>query len=394
VVLADWRVVVCRGPEGVTAAGRLKVAFVLPSLHGGGAERAAVMLLNGLDPGVFDVTLFLFAREGAYLGELAAHVHLEVAKRRGRLARLSELRDWIRRRRIDVVVSFLSHFTVFAAVRSARVGTKFIISQQTPLSAFLHDADYHWRKPLHRMLFTAIARRIYPRADLIACTSEGVAEDLMTRYGVRRGQVAVVHNPVDIADVARRATELLPDELAPDGRPTIMTAGRLAEAKNLPLLIDALQILASRMSFRTWILGTGDLEEDVRRRLRSAGLEQHVTLLGFQNNPWKYMAAADVFVLTSKYEGFGNVLIEAMASGTPVVATASFGTREIIRHGETGLLVDRHEPDAVAQALHTLLQDEQLRRSLAERGRASARDFSVTAITAAFAAQLQRVAAA
>ena len=358
------------------------MAFVLPSLHGGGAERAAVKIANGLRTDGYDLTLYLFAREGAYLNEVSPAIRIVAPTQpEGRVGRLVSLRRFLAAERFDVVVSFLSHFTVFAAVRSAGSRAKYVISQQTPLSAFLTDADYHWRRPLNRRVFAAVARTIYPRADLIAATSEGVGDDLVRSYGVARDRIEVVHNPVDVEDVSRLAAEPLDPSLAPDGRPTIVTAGRLADAKNLPLLVASLKQLAERVDFRAWILGQGDREAALRRDLTAAGLDGRVRLLGFQANPWKFMAAADVFVLTSHYEGFGNVLIEAMASGTPVVATASFGTREIVRHGETGLLVDRHEPDAVASALASIVEDPARRQRLAANAKASSREFALDVVT-------------
>lgn len=367
-----------------------KVVFILPSLHGGGAERAAVRLLNALSPRDYALTLYLFVREGAYLDEVAPHVRLVVGRSPRRSGRLLELRRFLAAERFDVAVSFLSHFVAYAAVRAARAGTRYVISQQTPLSAFLDDADYHWRQPTHRALFTAVARTIYPRADLIAATSQGVADDLVTNYGVARHQTAVVPNPVDVDDVERKAQEPLPPELARDGRPTLVTVGRLAEAKNLPLLVDALRVLSARRPFRAWILGQGELESDLRSRLRAAGLTDQVSLLGFHSNPFKFMAAADVFVLTSKYEGFGNVLIEAMASGTPVVATASFGTRDIVQDERTGLLVQAHDAAHVAAAIDRLLTDAPLHARLAEAGRQRAQEFAIGRVAAAFGEALTR----
>lgn len=372
---------------------RAKIAFVLPSLHGGGAERAAVRLMNALPRDRFAATLYLFAREGAYLDEVAPHVREIVGRRPDRAGRLLDLRRCLADERFDVAVSFLSHFAVYAAVRSAGTNTRFVISQQTPLSAFLDDADYHWRRPMHRALFTAVARLVYPRADLIAATSHGVAADLVSNYGVPPARTVVVPNPVDLDDVEQKITEPLPQPLIADDRPTIVTAGRLAEAKNLPLLVEALRRLRSRRVFRAWILGQGELEADLRARLAAASLEADVHLLGFQANPWKYMAAADVFVLTSRYEGFGNVLIEAMASGTPVVATASYGTRDIVQHERTGLLVERHEPDAVADAIERLLVDEGARRRMAAAAQVRAQEFGTARVTAAFAAALEQAMA-
>ncbi len=353
-----------------------KLAFVLPSLHGGGAERAAVRILNALPRATYDLTLYLFAREGACLDEVSPDVHvIAPAAASRRVGRLLRLRRFLAREHFHAVVSFLSHFTVYGAVRASRSGAKYVISQQTPLSAFLGDADYHWRKPSHRFLFERVARVIYPRADLVIAASTGVARDLIGNYRVRQEQLQVIPNPVNVEDVMRRSVE--PLDVQRPHRPTIVTAGRLAEAKNLPLLVDALQLLAQRLDFRAWILGEGELEAVLRERLRAAGLDDRVRLLGFQSNPWKYMAAADVFVLTSHYEGFGNVLIEAMAAGTPVVATASVGTRDIVRHGENGLLVEQHEPAEVASAIEALLSDPARRDRLASTARAASRDFEV-----------------
>jgi glycosyltransferase involved in cell wall biosynthesis len=300
------------------------------------------------------------------------------------------LRRVLAEQQFDVAVSFLSHFVAYAAVRAARCRTRYVISQQTPVSAFLSDADYHWRRPLDRTLFTAVARTIYPRADLIAAASNGVADDLVSHFGVDRDRIVVVPNAVDVEEVEQKALEPLPADRASETHPIIVTAGRLAEAKNLPLLVDTLRAVRLRRPFRAWILGQGELESDLRARLAASGLADDVRLLGFQSNPWKYMAAADVFVLTSKYEGFGNVLIEAMAGGTPVVATASYGTRDIVLNGRTGFLVEQHEPAALADAICRLLADTGLRKRFGAASRVRAREFGVGRVTAAFADALGR----
>jgi glycosyltransferase involved in cell wall biosynthesis len=383
---------------------RTKVAFVLPSLHGGGAERAAVLLLNNLPQDAYEPVLYLFAREGAYLDHVAPHVRTIIG-RRGRVARLLALRRFVADERVDVVVSFLSHFTTYLAVRTAAGRPRFVISQQTPLSAFLQDADYHWRRPVSRRVFETVARAIYPRVDLVVATSHGVANDLVRRFAVKPEQIVVVPNPVDLSEVERRSGDEAGDLEARDASavdgdvtrsgdlPLIVTAGRLADAKNLPLLVDALQVLASRLAFRAWILGQGELESDLRRRLAAAGLEHRVRLLGFRANPWREMARADLFVLTSRYEGFGNVLIEAMACGLPVVATASEGTRDIVVDGLTGYLVERHEPEAVAGAIERLLTDVEARARFATAARERARMFAVPAVIERFTDAIRRIAA-
>ena len=369
---------------------RRRVTFVLPSLHGGGAERAAVVLLNGLAGRGNDTTLFVFAREGPYFDQLAPGVRVVVGQA-GRAARLASLRRFLASAPQDVVVSMLSHFTVYAAVRTAATPAKYVISQQTPVSAFLDDRDYAWRFPVRKRVFTTVARTVYPRADGIAATSSGVADDLTMHFGVRRDRVAVVPNAVDVQAIERLALDPLDIAVGDSAVPTIVAAGRLAHAKNLPLLVESLERLSRRMTFRAWLLGHGELEGELRGLLARASLSDRVTLFGFQPNPWKFMARANVFLLTSRYEGFGNVLIEAMATGLPVVATASHGTRDIVTHEQSGLLVESHDAASVAAALERVLTDAAFRRQLSEAARHRAREFALPAVVDRFDQFLDRV---
>ena len=191
-----------------------------------------------------------------------------------------------------------------------------------------------------------------------------------------------------IAAAAREPLEIA----IPGGVPVIVSAGRLAEAKNWPLLIDALQWLKQELAFHAILLGQGELEPEIRRRIDAAGLAGDVTLCGFQSNPWKFMARGDVFVLTSHYEGFGNVLVEAMACGTPVVATASPGTRAIVESGSNGILVEQHDARSVADALALVLRDRGLRDRLRGAARVSAEGYDAGAIAGAYDRLLQQVA--
>jgi glycosyltransferase involved in cell wall biosynthesis len=163
--------------------------------------------------------------------------------------------------------------------------------------------------------------------------------------------------------------------------PAIVSAGRLAEAKNFPLLIDAMALLRRRVpAARLFILGQGDQEPQLRKQIASLGLSDAVRLCGFQRNPWKYIARADVFALTSRYEGFGNVLIEAMACGVPVVVTSSPGPLEIVRDNVDGVIVPEHTAAAVADALEAILTDDRRRASMAAAAKEASGRFALPAI--------------
>src|SRR5947208_2202882 len=172
---------------------RHKVCFVLPSLNGGGAERAAVHVLNALDGDKWDRSLYLFKCEGPYLRDVAPLVHVASGESASRIGRLTGLRHFIQSTRPDIVVSFLSYFSVLLAARLSGVGCRVVFNQQTPMSAFLTDTDYQWRRPWHRAMFSVVARMGYRRADRVIATSKGVADDLVSRFGVSRTRISIVH---------------------------------------------------------------------------------------------------------------------------------------------------------------------------------------------------------
>ena len=373
---------------------RRHLCFVLPSLNGGGAERAAVQLLNGLDAVTWERSMFLFERTGPYLNDVDSGIRLESSPRPSRAARWRSFRSFVRQARPDVVMAFLSFGSVLTAARAAGTGARVVFNQQTPVSAFLTDADYQWRRGWRRAAFTTGSRFVYGAADLIVATSRGVADDLTRNFGVSPDAMRVLPNPVDLGVVRARAAEpIAPGEQLRTGDPVVVAAGRLADAKNYPLLIDAIAKLRARVPARLFILGQGELESSLRRRAIDRGVADAVTFLGFQPNPWKFIAQADVFALSSHYEGFGNVMIEAMALGIPVVATASAGTRDIVESESTGLLVHSHTVEGFATALGRVLEHRDLRDAMSRAALHAAERFAAPRVIAEYDAVLRELAA-
>ncbi len=368
-----------------TTDGRRRVCFVAPSLAGGGAERVAVQVLNALDPARWDRTLYLFDRTGPYLSDVSPSIRVESSGATSRFGRWRQMRRFFRSLQPDVIVVFLSYFSVITAARLAAIPARVVFDMGTPVSAFLDDRDYRWSGAWMRRLFTRLMRRACAAADLLRATSSGVADDLIRTYGASPARVCVVPNPIDVTTITAAAAEAIDEATqAAWARPTIVAAGRLAEVKNYPLLIEALAILRDTVPASLIVLGTGDQEEAIRALVHRLGLDGVVHLCGFQRNPWKFMARGDVFALTSRYEGFGNVLVEAMACGVPVVATDSPGARDIISDGIDGLLVAQHEPAAVAAALARLLNDADLRQRMSEAARRKAESYRTETVVGAY----------
>src|SRR2546425_4987194 len=186
---------------------RLHVCFVLPSLNGGGAERAAVNVINALDSSRFRRSLYVFREEGRYLDDVAPDVTMVAASRDNRWSRIGQLRRYFRTSRPDVVVSFLSYFSTFVAAKLSAVSPQLIVNLQTPMSAFLRDRDYRWRTPLRRRLFHEVVRATYPRVSAVVATSPGVATDLTQMFHVPAERIVVIPNPIDLAEIDARSRE-------------------------------------------------------------------------------------------------------------------------------------------------------------------------------------------
>ena len=368
----------------------MKICFVIPSLTSGGAERVAMTVLSALDAARHERVLYLFSGErGVYFDRVAPDVRVVIASRRSWPGRLWELVRFLRATRPDVVMPFLSYFITATAVWLSRIPARVIFNQGTPTTGFLDDPDFAWRRPWKRRLFSLVTRWFYQRADAVVVTSAGVADDLAINYGVSRARLRVLHNPVDIEAIAAAASA------AHDGpipHPLVVAAGRLAGVKNYPLLLAAVARLVDPAPVHVWILGEGDERARLEAIAAAPALAGRVRFLGFQQNPWAIIARADVFVLTSTYEGFGNVLVEAMACCVPVVATRSAGTVEIIEHGANGLLVT-HDVEAVAGAIAEILAAGALRDRLVTKARHDVDHYALPRVVERYERLFQELAA-
>jgi len=205
----------------------------------------------------------------------------------------------------------------------------------------------------------------------------------------------VIPNSVDLARIETLEAERPEHPWLGGPRPVIAAVGRLTVAKNYPLLLRAFADLRASQPAGLLIVGEGKERDRLRALAEGLGVGDDVAFLGSQPNPFKFIGAADVYVLSSDWEGFGNVLIEAMACGTPVVSTRyGEGAEEIITDGVNGILVPRGERRALANAMLRLMEDEGLRARLSQNGRRRALDFDNGAITrryeAVFRATVER----
>lgn len=359
-----------------------KLLFVIPSLAGGGAERVVIILLRHLNRNTFNPHLVLFEKKGEYLKDLPDDVKTYNLNKKSRydfpklIWRLNRL---IKHIQPQVIISFLEYANLVTLIAAKVMPSKtpLIISERNFLSLWIQQTRMRpIRKLFHRIF--------YPKANVIITLSKGVKEDLIQSFYISTDKIKTIYNPLDLGRISQLAKEAIntPDT---NNLPMLIAIGRLTAQKGYPYLLRAFKKLRDNLSVKLLILGQGKEEENLKRLTKGLKIADDVVFMGFQTNPYKYLAKASVFVLSSLYEGLGNVILEAMACGVPVVSTrCPCGPGEIITDGVNGLLVPPADESALAEAILRLLRDESLCKRLAEAGRQRAQDFRVEKIIAQY----------
>lgn len=374
---------------------RVKVLLCTTRLGGGGAEMHAVRMANSLDPARFEVTLAALRGGGSYAQQVLRHVkYLPLRSDRGdttggakllqRGRSLAGLIRLVRSVRPSVILSTLDAANLATmAARSAWPRARHVVSLQAPPSALFTGGL--------RALRPAV-RACYRQATHVVALSEGVAEDARQFCPQVGGKLSVIHNAC--VDARVRAAQQEPTQPArPVGRRLLVACGRLTQQKGLDTLLDAMpQVVAQCPDALLWILGEGPLEGDLKAQASRLGLAGHVAFLGFKHNPFAYMRAADLFVLSSVFEGLGMVLVEAMACGTPVLSTdCPYGPAEILAGKRGGVLVPVGDSAALANAACQLLQDPDRLQELKHQALVRAEAFDAGRIAGQYAKLLGRL---
>jgi glycosyltransferase involved in cell wall biosynthesis len=364
----------------------VRVMLLLGSLSGGGAERVAVNLVNRCDPAAVDLRLGLLSRTGPFLAEVDPMRVAAPTPGRGGLPILlrgpPDIARMVKQVRPQVLMTFgmgVTLLTWLAMMGLGRDRPRWICREDSNPTA---EIDNLLSSRLGRSAVRAVSRRAHGSADSCVAVAHDLAAQLDSRGRPGRRATRVIHNPIDVARIERLSVQ--PLSLGPR-RPFIVTAGRLVHQKGFDLLIEAFARSRAAAGLDLVILGEGPLEAALKAQAAALGVERRVRFPGFQDNPWAWFAGARLFVLPSRWEGFGNVVAEAMASGAPVLVTdCDFGPREQVDHGVNGWVTRSEDPVALAQALDTLLPDRALTAALAAAGTARARAFDVAAIAEAY----------
>jgi glycosyltransferase involved in cell wall biosynthesis len=221
-------------------------------------------------------------------------------------------------------------------------------------------------------LIPPLKQLVYPFDEAIITISDGVARDLARITGIDEEEMTTVYNPAFDPTIPQKATEEVDHPwLNDETKQVVIGVGSMKPQKDFPTLLRAVHHLQERQETHLIILGKGDGKPALKELAQSLGIADRVSFPGFVENPYAYMARANVFALSSAWEGFGNVIVEAMACGTPVVCTdCPGGPAEILNDGEYGPLVPVGDHEALATAIQQMLESPPDPNTLVNRARA------------------------
>ncbi len=360
------------------------IAILAGSLEGGGAEKALLRLAKAFSNKGCRIDFLIFSKDPRsynlsnnirviavdpsplsvlfkYLIQLPLKTSIIVFialiyKKRKKLRSLPNIINYLTTNSPDVFISSITAHDFIA------MWAKYILKGKTQFVIRLANS-VEWSKSSKDFLerqYQYLIRHWYPKADKIISVSQGLADEIAELSGVPDSDIHTINNPVD----NRRINELASQEIndpwfKDDGPPIIISTARLHPQKDYPTLIKAFWILKEKIDARLLILGEGSEHDKIVKMIEAYGLQNYVRLLGYQKNPHAYVARADVFVLSSLWEGFSNSLIEALSCGTKIVSTnCKHGTKEILDSGKYGNIVPVGDPEALAESIYNCLQDK------------------------------------
>ena len=314
-------------------------------MRGGGAERVITTLLNHLDLERFEPILCLLQKEGPYLEELRSGIQIiDLQAPRVRYA-IKKLIHVIRTVKPHIVFSTLGHLNLAISVFRFFLPRHIVFVARESNTVSLQNKSEKFS-----FIYDLLYRIFYSRFDLIIAQSSYMKQDLIDNFKMPFEKIKVIYNPVDIQSIQEKIVHNPDTASDKPTRINLLAVGRFSEQKGFDLLLKSLSLVQADVHLN--ILGDGPLRSELQQQIKTLGLESKVSMLGFQKNPYQYMVDSDYFILSSRYEGFPNVVLEAHVCGLPtIVFDCPGGTSEIIVDNINGILVGCQDVEALAKII-------------------------------------------
>ena len=337
------------------------IAFLLPDLEWSGLGRVAVNLAKEISSRGISVDLVVGSATGVFLKEIPPQIRIVDFERQiqprlqSALKILLPLRRYLQIEKPTALVCnlYTCNVVTLMAKMLVRSKVKLVLVEHI----ILYEKQEKKQQKLQEIFRPILMRWLYPSADKVVACSQGLARDLEIYLGFNHGKIDVIYNPVIDEKLAEKANLFVEHPWFNKGEiPVVLGAGRLVRQKDFATLIRAFALVKKEQKVRLVILGEGQLKNQLLTLVGQLNLENDVVILDFVENPYAYMAKSAVFVLSSGWEGFGNVVAEALAAGAPVVSTnCPSGPAEILDNGKYGELVSVGDSQGMAEAILRVL---------------------------------------
>ena len=350
------------------------VVFMLPSLVSGGAERVFINLLNGFNRSRFYLHLIVVDPTGPFSKLVPDDVDFHGLGYKKVSTAIPAIVAELRKINPDIILSTLDHLNL------ALLLVKPFIPNKTLL--FLRECNLtssNLSAGFKNFIFRFLKRRLLNYADRIICPANAIKDDLQINFGIRPDKMTTIYNPVQVDEI--RANMLHHWGENRNNIYRIVSAGTLEQRKGFDLLLDAISLVVkSHHNIHLTILGDGPEKENLNKQVLSLNLSDKVTLEGYLDNPYPYFADADLYVLSSRFEGLPNVVLESLACGTPVVAfNCPGGIDEIIINESQGVIVPGEDVHALSSAI-----EKQIRSPKHAKGSLLADKFDIKSVVPAY----------
>ena len=330
-----------------------KILIYLPDLKGGGAEKVYTNLANSWNQEGLEVIILLNKKEGEFLNKINQNIKIIDLKAQRIRRAFFLLPRVIKKEKPDIVLTAMWPLTSIAIIvaKLFRLKTKLVISDHVNLTMSIKKETN-----INFFIFKLILKFSYKFADGIICVSEGVKKNIINISGLQKDKITVINNPV-LTDDLKNLAQKYKNHKKPKTI-TLLSVGTLKEQKNHELLIRAFSLIENKKDIKLTILGDGPKKNDLINLITEKKQTNRIQIKSFDLNIEKHYLNSHIFVLSSDWEGFGNVLVEAMHYGLDVISTnCNYGPSEILQNGKYGKLVKTGDINELREAINQCIKN-------------------------------------
>ncbi|MGL5933463.1 MAG: glycosyltransferase [Cetobacterium sp.] len=347
-----------------------KIRITIDNLAGGGAEKVLINLLQKLNK-KYEIDVFLINKSGVYLKEVPSNVYIDYNfKALFSNHFIERIKNSLEARVKDKIYSLDKSFFYNLNRKKYDYEIAFLEGSSTEIVANSKNkyskkiAWVHIDLLKHRTMDIEKERKLYSKFDEIICVSNHSKVSLLKLYPEYEDRTKVIYNLIDEEQILTKSKEIIEMD---KNQINIVTVGRLNYQKGYDLLLNAIKNLKNKnIKFKVYILGIGPEESSLKKYIIENSLQSYIEMVGFKRNPYNYIKESDIFISSSRYEGFSLVVAEAMLLNKPIIATDCTGPKEILNDGEYGVLVPVEDVKSLENAMENLILDKNKREIYSE----------------------------